>query len=192
MALTKLVFFVILLMCIVIYKWIYNVPSIYVKSSIDGRYYLVRDDTDKHIIANNLATIRKNVKSLTKYMIANPNPKYAKYIENLHKIIGNVAISENVNETQYTSYSVNKGDKLVFCMKSKDNAGKIHDTNLMMYVVLHEISHIACPEYGHGSKFKEIFKYITENAINLGMYVPVDFKAHPTEYCGMTISSSIV
>jgi hypothetical protein len=83
---------------------------------------------------------------------------------------------------------------LVFCMRLRQSKkiDKKHDINLMMYVVLHEISHIACPEYGHTQLFKEIFKYITQSAINLGIYSQIDFKSMPTEYCGMTITDSIV
>jgi len=81
---------------------------------------------------------------------------------------------------------------LVFCLRSKNNKMKLHDINLMMYVVLHEISHIACPEYGHTDLFKKIFSFLTNVAINIGIYKRIDFKINPSEYCGLTITNSIV
>jgi hypothetical protein len=61
-----------------------------------------------------------------------------------------------------------------------------------MYVALHEISHIACPEYGHGPLFKKIFGFITQVAIELNIYVHVDFNKSPEEYCGIYITESII
>lgn len=194
MFVTKLLFSIIVLLCLIVYFWLYYVPSSYVKSSIDNKYYLVQDRADKQEVADTLAYIRRNIKILTKNMMKTAPEKYKPYVERLDKKLNHVVITENIKDFYYTSYSVNKGEQLVFCMRSRKTPtiNKKHDINLMMYVVLHEISHIACPEYGHGKLFKEIFKYITESAISLGIYVPIDFKSSPTEYCGMTITDSIV
>ena len=63
----------------------------------------------------------------------------------------------------------------------------------MMYVVLHEISHVACPIYdNHGPLFKEIFAFITNIAIKINIYKKIDFMQNPEEYCGLTITDSIV
>jgi hypothetical protein len=61
-----------------------------------------------------------------------------------------------------------------------------------MYVALHEISHVACPEVGHTELFKKIFHFITKIAINMGIYKKIDFAKNPVEYCGLTVSESIV
>ena len=61
-----------------------------------------------------------------------------------------------------------------------------------MYVAIHEMSHIACPEIGHGNLFKKIFKKLVEEAIILGIYRKIDYSSQPAEYCGMILSSSIV
>ena len=62
----------------------------------------------------------------------------------------------------------------------------------MMYVALHEISHIACPEIGHTPLFKNIFAFFTNKANDLNLYQIVDYAEQPVEYCGMILSSSIV
>ena len=61
-----------------------------------------------------------------------------------------------------------------------------------MYVAIHEMAHIACPEIGHGELFKKIFRKLAEEAINIGIYKKVNFSEVPTEYCGMILSSSII
>ena len=61
-----------------------------------------------------------------------------------------------------------------------------------MYVTLHEIAHIACPEYGHTPLFNKIFAFFTETASDIGLYKKISFETSPREYCGLTISNSII
>lgn len=189
-----LIFCIILILILVIYYKKYSIKSVQVKSTIDNNFYTVRDLNDKQNVADTLAYIRIKVHNLIFHMLETSPKKYKSYIEELNRKFDSVSISENIYDFYYTSYSVNKGEQLVFCMRSRKNSAKdkTHDINLMMYVVLHEISHIACPEYGHTQMFKDIFKFITQNAIAMGIYTPIDFKNIPTEYCGMTITDSIV
>jgi hypothetical protein len=101
------------------------------------------------------------------------------------------SIYETDPNSNYTSYSVNKGDELAFCLRCKETH-KLHDINTLMYVGIHEISHIACPEIGHGDLFKEIFKHFCLEAINIGVYRDEDYSVNPIKYCGMNLNSSIL
>ena len=74
----------------------------------------------------------------------------------------------------------------------KNNYNQLHDFNLVMYVVLHEISHIANPEYGHGEQFKKIFAFLTTEATKLGLYKKINFDQNAVEYCGLMINESII
>lgn len=187
-----LIFSLIVSTIMIIYYWMRVAGSTYVRSNIDNNLYLVRDLPDKQEVADTLATIRSNIKKLIIYMSTNAPSQYKQYVDTLAKKFDSVVITENINDFLYTSYSVNKGEQLVFCLRSRQKTDQRHDTNLLMYVVLHEISHIACPDYGHGDSFKSIFKYITQSAIDLHIYTPIDFKNNNTEYCGMAITDSIV
>lgn len=99
---------------------------------------------------------------------------------------------ENGEDSVYTSYSVNKGEQIVFCLRSRKNKDSIHDLNLMMYVVIHEMAHVGCPSIGHTDEFRMIFAFFTQQAIKLGLYKKIDFNNNPMEYCGMTVSESII
>ena len=68
-------------------------------------------------------------------------------------------VYETDPDSNLTSFSVNKGEELSFCLKSK-KTDTLHDLNLLMYVAIHEMAHIACPEIGHGTLFKKIFRRI--------------------------------
>jgi hypothetical protein len=169
----------------------------YVKATLDGNYYLVRDLSDKLIAANMLAKIKQDIFNLVAYLDKNKEKfkEYDLYIDRLKNRIKNVNISENTGRGSDTSYSINKGDELVLCLRSKISY-QFHDLNLIVYVMLHEISHIASPKYeeeynNHGPLFKKIFNFMTTSAIDLGMYNKIDFDKQPMEYCGMHINKSI-
>jgi len=192
-----------IMMFIIIFIFILSITAIlklekheviYVRSSIDNRDYLVRDLPDKDEAANLLATTRKNIFILTNHLYENRDTKYKdnkENIEQLYSKIQNVIINESSEDSSYTSYSVNKGEQIVFCLRSKHN-NEFHDINLIMYVVLHEMAHVGCKEYGHTPLFKKIFAFYTLVAINLGLYTKMDFNNDPTEYCGLMISESII
>lgn len=170
---------------------------IYVKSDIDNLYYLVRDVSDKQHASNTMARIRENIIRLSDYLWTNrsdeKNKDYVDNIDRLHAYAKNIVLVESTQDSIYTSYSVNKGEQIVFCLRSRKGLNNLHNINLMMYVVLHEISHVACPIYdNHGPLFKKIFAFITNNAISVGLYQKIDFGSSPEEYCGLMITESII
>lgn len=173
---------------------IYNDMS-YIRSDIDKKYYLVRNLIDKQNAADMLANVRQNIFKLIEYLNEHKNNleyiEYKNYIEQLNERIINTIIIESESNNGYTSYSINKGEKLVFCLRSKEKEN-IHDINLIMYVVLHEMSHIACPEIGHTQLFKKIFAFLTTIAIKLNIYKKIPFETESKEYCGMNITESII
>ena len=167
----------------------------YVKSDIDNQYYLVRNTPDKEVAANMLAKIMNNILDISNGLYADKDkyPDYREYIELLHSKAPNIILVESTQDSQYTSYSVNKGEQIVFCLRTKRTGNELHDINLIMYVVLHEISHVACPIYdNHGPLFKKIFAFLTQDAINRNMYQKIGFEKDHKEYCGMMITDSIV
>jgi len=166
----------------------------YIKSELDGKEYLVRDLKDKQAAADLLATIKINIMKLVDYVYENKDSKYSKhkaYIEQLKTRISDTIINESSEDSEYTSYSVDKGAQIVFCLRSKYN-NALHDINLLMYVAIHEMAHVATPEYGHTPLFKQVFAFLTNVAIELGIYTKINFHEDPMEYCGLTISESII
>lgn len=175
---------------------------IYIKSQIDGKYYLVRNVKDKQRASNLLSKLKRDIFRLNDHLMSNidsgDNYKNNKqYILQLNKNIQDMYIRESSSYSLQTSYTVNKGESIIFCIRSKDinkylNTDNIHDYNIIMYVTLHEIAHVACPEYGHTPLFNSIFRFFCEEGIKLGIYNKEDFKSNPVEYCGMTINDSII
>jgi len=166
----------------------------YIESN-SGTKFLVHNDDLKKEKANLLGDIVKNIFILKNHMVRNIKffPSYKSYIKQLDNNLSetNTIIYETDPKSYLTSYSVNKGEELSFCLRSK-KTNKLHDINLLMYVAIHEIAHVACPEIGHGKLFKKIFKKLVKEAIKINIYKKIDYSNIPVEYCGMILSSSII
>jgi predicted metal-dependent hydrolase len=170
----------------------------YVKSDIDNKFYLVRDVEDKQRAANMLGKINKNIIELSDKLYKDKD-KYkdmediVEAIELFHSKAPNIILLESTQDSAYTSYAVNKGEQIVFCLRTKRTGNELHDLNMIMYVVLHELGHVGCRLYdNHGPLFRKIFAFLTTRAIEMGIYKKIDFRKNPEEYCGMELNESIV
>ena len=163
------------------------------KSQVDNYDYWVRNLPDKNQAANTLAKIKQNIYKLVDYLKKNQEafPKNMQYIKNLVSRTKNIVIMETGADEKYTSYTVNKGERIVFCLRFKV-INTIHDINTLMYVVIHELAHIGCPEYGHTPLFKEIFKFLLIESSKIGIYTPIDYRKNPKNYCGMEINEYLL
>ncbi len=173
-----------------------------VKSSNNGHNVLVNNDSFKNVSANLLSSIISNMYKLRNHLIENKeqfkDPELKDSIELLEKNLNEsrTKIYENPPTSKYTSYSVNKGEEVAFCLKSKNKnqLGQypMHQLNLLMYVAIHEMAHIGCHEIGHTELFKKIFEFYTQEAMKIGVYKYENYDENPVEYCGMVLSSTIV
>jgi predicted metal-dependent hydrolase len=188
----------ILIAIIIIFIYIflfYNKKNVVLVPSETGDKYLVYNDDKKQEAAKLLEQIIINMFKLRDYLYENID-KYDEFKEYIIQLRDNLnkeksLIYENDPASKLTSFSINKGEEIAFCLRSK-KTGDIHKLNLLMYVALHEMAHIACPEVGHGALFKKIFRFLTETAIEIGLYKKEDYEGKPIEYCGMVLSSSII
>lgn len=163
----------------------------YVESKVDGKKYLVLSLPDKQEAADTLALLNQDMLKLIEHLTEKypDNPA----IQRLKKNYNPNNISEGSPYSGYTSYTVNKGQKLVLCIRQKDKTKKlIKDRNLLRYVVFHEAGHYASKTVGHNKEFWKNFKFIIQEAVEAGLYTKVDYKGNPQPYCGITVSSSII
>ena len=189
----------ILIAVIIIFIYIflfYNKKNVVLVTGSDNfTQFLVYNDEQKNESAKLLEIITHNMFKLKDYLYQNIEkfPEMKDYIKQLNRNLNKerTLIYENDPKSELTSFSVNKGEEIALCLKSK-KTGSMHNINLMMYVTIHEMAHIACPEIGHGDLFKKIFKFLCEQSIVIGVYKYDDYENNPIEYCGMMLSSSII
>lgn len=160
----------------------------YVTSSIDNRSYLVQKLPDRQQAADYLADINMRLTRLVKHMMAKHGNNQD--VLQLYKLYNPNALSEGSIESGYTSYSVNKGEKVILCIRQKDRS--FVPKNIVMYVAIHEVAHIMTKEIGHTETFWNNFRFLLEEAMSIGLYEKVDFNRQPADYCGIKITNSVI
>ncbi|AUF82650.1 WLM domain-containing protein [Tetraselmis virus 1] len=162
----------------------------YVVSDIDNQTYLVRKAEDSLQAANMLARLNDKVQRLIRHLIQKyPNDDRTLLLDERYNP---KALSEGTEEVGYTSYSINKGERIVMCLRSRDVKSSIEKENTLMYVLIHELAHLATPEVGHTKQFWRNFKFLIHEAVELGIYVDKDYSKKPVSYCGIKIDSSSI
>ena len=120
--------------------------------------------------------------------MSNKNNELIKRIErNLHLLEPNLNFYVRQNKIWKISgsaYTLNK-TYIFLCMSNPDY-------NTLMYVGLHELSHIKSKEWGHGKEFSLNFRDLVHRAIQRGMYTYTDYNSNPVIYCGFDLNSQII
>jgi hypothetical protein len=181
---------IIILIFIIISFYVYFKYDYYnkiekLKSNVDNRVYEVQKKEDAQEAADLIAKIRGKLILLTGHL----NKSYPddERVILLNRNFNPDSLKEGISNPKYTSYSINKGEQIILCLRTNE---KIVDINTMMFVILHEYSHILTESVGHTSEFWANFKWVLEESINIGIYIKQDFKKENVEYCGMTITDS--
>ena len=161
---------------------------IYVKSNIDNNEYLVRNLEDKNLAADMLAKLRGKLEKICEIM----KNKYPddESVSRMNDRFNSENITESGKNNQYTSYSVNKGEKVVFCIRQKDEDESIVDENTLTFVAIHELAHIMTKSVGHTPEFWSNFKRLLKEAVEQNLYVKENYSSNPKEYCGIKVSDS--
>ena len=157
-------------------------------SDVDGKKYCVRERSKMTLVVDLLAKTTQKLSKLVKYV----GKKYPDR-ENCKLLLKNFnpkKISEILPTSQYTAYSENKGEKLAFCTTTSKKGDRLIDENTLMFVALHELSHIATTSIGHTQEFWRNFKFIIANAKKIGIYDPENYKKNPKVYCGLQINDN--
>ena len=96
-------------------------------------------------------------------------------------------LRETAHDSMSTSYNINKGDAIHMCLNERPDTDKLHDMNTLIFVMLHEMAHTATVEKQHVPPFWVTFKMLLLNAVDCGIYTPVDYAKHPITFCGLDV-----
>jgi len=155
----------------------------------------VRKTKDYNDRALLLYELIKRMYILREHLLVSQNnhTKYKKYILLLINNFNRkkTKIYETELKSKYTSYNVNKGEELVFCLRYKPTM-KLHNINDLVYVAVHEMAHSGCPENGHTPLFNKIFKFYLNESIKIGIYKYHNYSLSPIMYCGMKLNTQIL
>jgi len=158
----------------------------------DGHEYDIQNLPNKEEAVKLMAKIRENLTKLRDSYASEPalmnDPPVARFVARFQADV----FSENDVNSPDTSYSENKGQRIVVCLRDKTKKPDypLIDINTIMFVMLHEMAHLMTETIGHTPEFWENFKRILHDAVKVGIYTPVNYSRQPTPYCGMTITDS--
>jgi hypothetical protein len=160
-----------------------------VVSTKDGNKYCVRERSKLKEAADLLATVTAKCKELVEF-VKDKHPTN----EGVKRLVAGynpAKIMETLPTSKYTAYSENKGEKLAFCLNVKNkNSNNLIDEHTLIFVAIHELSHVMTKSIGHKTEFWDNFKFLLTNAKEAGIHSPRDYKKDPTEYCSMKITDN--
>jgi hypothetical protein len=140
---------------------------------LKGKYHI--DETDDIIAEegiNHLAT--GDARKIIDTLLDNYNP--------------DVFYENDPRSSSDTSYTINKGDSMYVCLRKKKNPMELEDEELVFFVMLHECAHIGNYNgWGHDDRFWTVFKFILHEAVESGVYKPIDYGKYPQDYCGLKV-----
>ena len=170
-------------------------PNMTLKSTIDNKYYIIKKNhKDTQLAVNIISQLNIINKKIIEYLKQNiKSESYISKTENIKSLIdnyrGDVLSEHNPLTTKNTSYVLNKGDLIKMCIRDK-RTGNIHNFNDIVFVNLHELTHIFDLGYGHTNNYWKCFKFILQVAVKMGLYTPINYRLYPIEYCGLQIRNN--
>lgn len=158
----------------------------------DGREYDMQNLPNKEHAVDLMSKIHGNLVKLYEHyksdMALSQDPPVTRFLQRFNADV----FAENDMHSNDTSYSENKGQKIIVCLRDKTKPPQypLIDQNTIMFVVLHEMAHLMTETIGHTQEFWTNFRRILGDAVQIGIYNPVNYAQRPTPYCGMTITDS--
>lgn len=163
-------------------------------SGVDSHQYTVADLKNAQQAATYIGRLNNKIITFLRWLKFKWGSRLAdsdrapNVINRILKLYNPEAITEtDPRVDKNTSYTINKGESLYLCLRSKTPPYEFADQNTMMFVLLHEISHMGNNTWGHDEAFWEVFKFVLLEAAEAGIYVPIDYMQRPVMYCGMKI-----
>lgn len=163
--------------------WAWPRRMVSVRSTLTGKRYRVKNQEGAAEVADLLASLELRVRRFL-----HEAERYAPGDHRLRNIKArwNGTLAETLDDKD-VAYSVGK-DAVSVCVRSAD--GGLETENTAMFVLVHELAHVATDTYGHKPEFWANMKFLLELAERTGTYTYQDFDAGTVTYCGRPLTAS--
>lgn len=156
-----------------------------VKSTKDGRVYMVAKLPDSLDAANKLADINSNISTLINHCKDINQDNFKRLKQNYNPD----TLFELVDKSKYTAYNVNKGEEIAICIRDKNNK-IIDDMNSCMFIIIHELAHLMTITEQHTPEFWDNMRQLLEKGNECSVYKPIDYSKNPQYYCNQLIQET--
>lgn len=156
---------------------------VWVDSALTGKAYRVKPLPDRQAAADRLAEMELRLRA---FLAAAEGvvPGDARLQNVRQRWNGTLAETPGGDDI---AYSIGK-DSIYVCVR--DEAGRIDDLNTCMFVLVHELGHLATDDWGHPPVFWRNMKFLLELAERTGLYTYQDFDTGKVTYCGRRLGGS--
>lgn len=167
---------------------IYNKnKNVTVLQGFDNRKYRLLDLPGKERCLEILVQLNKNVLQLLSYVKDEDREGIKDLLDNYRPD----SLSENLENRSLQAYSLNKGEEICLCLREPDNELEIiDDMNTLMFVLIHELSHLMTDDIGHTDKFWNNMAYLLKKASEISLYTPINYSVNQVMYCGVKIDET--
>ena len=158
------------------------------RSTVNGKSYGIQEMLpNANLTADRIAKLEKFTTDFMEYLTARytNDVRTQRLLDNLAEI----KMEESPFEDDTSSYTVNKGELIALCIRNKEDKD-FHDWNTLLFVLIHELGHVASVTTGHNEEFIRNFKWLLERANEAGLYKPVDYSKSPITYCGVRVTNN--
>jgi hypothetical protein len=160
------------------------------KSNINDKLYGIQEELpNSHKTADKIAKIEIFIDKFLNYLNNKYNTGDDKRVDRLISRLHNIKLEESPYEPNTSSYTLNKGELISVCVRNKENKN-FHDFDILKFVIIHELAHVASISTGHNEEFIINFKWLLHEAHEAGIYNPVDYSENPINYCGVNVTNN--
>ena len=156
---------------------------VWVDSALTGKAYRVKPLPDRQAAADRLAEMELRLRAFLDAAEA-VVPGDVRLQNVRRRWNGTLAETPGGDDI---AYSIGK-DSVYVCVRDAD--GRIDDLNTSMFVLVHELGHVATDDWGHPPVFWQNMKFLLELAERTGLYVYQDFDSGKVTYCGRRLGGS--
>jgi len=155
----RVIFLIEIILLFYLLYLIYNLSNVCDAFSIE--HFRLADENDK----SNFDPKLKELHDKLKPMFAD-NVEYNGILEGINRkrVLNELSLYKGDK-----SYTINK-ENIYLCLKDEND--KYYNDMMLIYVLLHEVSHSLCNEIGHTEKFTKIFKALLDKATQMKIYDP--------------------
>jgi hypothetical protein len=163
-------------------------------NTVNNLENMSNDEYINVILQTNIEKLRYYLNGYIKTMPLSSYPSQNDVKRLINRIKNTTIITRDApmitNNKPVIAQTHDKGKIIEICI-TDSNDKVTTDTNTMMYILLHEMTHIMCISHNeHDDEFKKFHLFLINAFIESGIYNHVDYKTNPVNYCGQLINDS--
>lgn len=180
-------YWVVALLCFLLggWYWKWGRATVMKESHVTGKAYLVKNQKGSSAVADRLAELESHSRRFL-HAARQLHPDDDR-LSNIRKR-WNGTLSETPENAKDVAYSISK-KSIFICVRAEDGVS-IADFNTCIFVLIHELAHVATNNWGHTEEFWNNMQFLLEAAEAAGFYTYQNFGEKIETYCGRKLTLS--